>query len=228
MAIIVGTDKSETLDGTPEADTISGLGGNDTLNGKASADILDGGIGNDAMFGGGGWDIYYVDSMGDTVNEGFREGRDEVRTTLGTYTLLPNFENLTHTGTANFAGTGNALNNVIKGGNGNDTLTGGFGNDKLCGFDGNDVLDGGVGNDTMAGGGGRDAYHVDNVGDRVSEANRGGTDEVRTTLTSYGLGPNVEKSHLYGDGSVFGHRQCASQHHHRRRSQRHTDRRRRQ
>ena len=83
-------------------------------------------------------------------------------------------------------------NNIITGGSGNDTLTGGFGNDKLCGLDGKDVLDGGVGNDTMVGGGGRDVYHVDNVGDRVFEANRGGTDEVRTTLASYALGPNVE------------------------------------
>ena len=87
MAIIIGTDKSETLNGTPEADTISGLGGNDTLNGRASADILDGGIGNDTMFGGGGWDIYYVDSVGDKITEGFQEGRDEVRTTLAAYTL---------------------------------------------------------------------------------------------------------------------------------------------
>jgi Ca2+-binding RTX toxin-like protein len=204
MAIITGTDKSETLIGTPEADSIFGLGGNDILEGRASADILDGGIGNDTMLGGGGWDIYYVDSSGDRITEGFQEGRDEVRTTLASYTLGSNLENLVHIGTEHFAGTGNSLNNSITGASGNDTLKGGFGNDKLFGLDGKDFLDGGFGNDTMVGGRGSDIYIVDNAGDRVFEANRGGTDEVRTTLTSYALGPNVENLTFTGTGAFSG------------------------
>ncbi len=36
-------------------------------------------------------------------------------------------ENLTYTGIVNFTGTGNALNNTIRGGIGNDTLNGGSG-----------------------------------------------------------------------------------------------------
>ena len=49
-------------------------------------------------------------------------------------------------------GTGNALNNVINGNDGNNQLFGGGGNDTLNGDDGNDLLDGGNGNDTLNGG----------------------------------------------------------------------------
>ena len=59
-------------------------------------------------------------------------------TTLATYTLGANVENLTYTGAVAFAGTGNTLANVITGGAGADTLTGGAnsagaGVDKLTG-----------------------------------------------------------------------------------------------
>lgn len=204
MAVIDGTDNSETLDGTPDADIINGLGGNDILNGRASADILDGGIGNDAMYGGGGWDIYYVDSTGDAVNERLREGRDEVRTALSSYTLTPNVENLTYIATADFAGTGNSQDNEIRGGVANDILEGASGNDRLYGSDGNDVLNGGFNNDVMVGGRGNDVYYVDNVADRSFELGRSGTDEIRTTLTNYTLGGNIENLTYIGGQQFIG------------------------
>ena len=204
MAIVTGTNKSETLTGTPDADTIYGLGGNDTLVGLEGKDLLDGGIGNDTMAGGLGSDVYRVDSVGDRVSEGNRGGTDEVRATLTSYVLGPNVENLTFTGMGAFSGTGNPLPNIITGGALNDTLTGGGGNDKLFGLDGNDLLDGGLGSDTMVGGLGGDVYRVDSAGDRVVEGNRGGTDEVRTTLTSYALGPNVENLTFTGTGAFSG------------------------
>jgi Ca2+-binding RTX toxin-like protein len=166
MANINGTNASETLNGTSGTDVIKGLGGSDSLNGKDGPDILDGGTGNDTMAGGFGNDIYYVTSSGDRVVEGNRGGTDEVRTTLASYTLGANVENLRHSGAQNFSGTGNALSNVIIGGDGNDNLKGLSGNDKLYGSDGNDVLDGGLGNDLIVGGQGRDVYHVDSAGDQ--------------------------------------------------------------
>ena len=82
-----------------------------------------------------------------------------MRTTLTSYTLGTNVEDLTYTGTANFVGNGNAENNHI---------TGGAGNDKLNGNAGDDTLDGGTGSDAMTGGAGSDTYIV-GAGDIVIE-----------------------------------------------------------
>ena len=94
------------------------------------------------MSGGLGDDVYIVDSTSDVVTEAASGGTDEVRSSV-TLTLGANVENLTLTGAANIAGTGNSLNNVITGNSGNNTLTSGGGNDTLDGGAGNDTLDGG-------------------------------------------------------------------------------------
>src|SRR5206468_786613 len=108
------------------------------------------------------------------VIEAAAAGTDEVRTSLNSYTLGANVENLRFTGTGDFTGTGNTLANAITGGAGNDTL------------------DGGGGNDSMTGGAGNDVYFVDATGDVVIETADDGTDTVRTSLASYTLGDNVE------------------------------------
>ncbi|HKD28759.1 MAG TPA: peroxidase family protein [Xanthobacteraceae bacterium] len=156
---IVGTAAANTLTGTAGDDVISGLGGNDLLTGNAGNDVLDGGAGADSMSGGAGNDIYIVDNVGDTVVEAANQGIDTVKTTLATFTLGNNVENLIFTGTAAFTGNGNALNNVIIGGVGNDTLSGGAGNDTLDGGAGNDTLGGGDGDDTLYGGVGNDTLN---------------------------------------------------------------------
>ena len=127
-----------TLTGNEFNNTITGGAGNDTLNGGAGNDTLDGGAGADTMAGGAGNDTYYVDNVGDVVTEAAGAGTDTVNTTLNSYTLPANVENLTFIGTGNFSGTGNALNNTITGGAGNDTLDGGAGNDTLYGGAGQD------------------------------------------------------------------------------------------
>jgi Ca2+-binding RTX toxin-like protein len=118
------------------------------LTGGAGNDTLDGGTGIDTLIGGAGDDVYVVDVAGDVVTENLNEGTDQVRTSLASYTLGSNVENLTFTGTGAFTGTGNTLDNVI---------TGGAGADNLSGAAGNDTLNGGAGNDTMAGGAGNDS-----------------------------------------------------------------------
>ncbi|MBB2755462.1 UNVERIFIED_ORG: serralysin, partial [Rhizobium aethiopicum] len=117
--------------GNALANTITGGAGNDTLNGGAGADSLIGGAGNDT---------YIVDHAGDLVTEAANEGIDTVRTNLASYTLAGNVENLSFAGTGTFAGTGNALNNVIVGGSGSNTLTGGGGNDTITGGAAADVF----------------------------------------------------------------------------------------
>ncbi|CAO3355181.1 beta strand repeat-containing protein [Azospirillum palustre] len=201
---ITGTSDSETLTGTPGRDFITGLAGDDnltgsagwdTLDGGAGNDTLDGGTGNDSLFGGAGNDVYIVDSVGDTVWENPSEGNDEVRTSLTSYALSANFEDLTYTGPATFAGMGNELDNRITGGTGNDTLNGGAGNDSLVG---------GAGNDSMVGGAGNDVFFVDEAGDVVVEYTGEGTDEIRTTLATYALADTLENLTFIGSGAFAG------------------------
>ena len=211
--VLVGTAGANTLTGGAGNDTLSGLGGNDVLNGLGGADqlfggdgndilnggndpdsldggagndTLNGGLGADAMVGGAGNDTFVVDNLGDTVSEALNGGVDLVQTTLASYTLGANVENLTFTGAGNFTGTGNTLANTITGGAGND------------------LLDGGAGIDRLVGGLGDDTYVVDNAGDVVVEATAGGTDTVRATAASYTLGANVENLTYIGAGNFTG------------------------
>jgi VCBS repeat-containing protein len=129
--LLIGDAGDNVLSGGLGRDVLLGMEGNDTLiGGTGVANQLQGGVGDDT----------YILSVYDTIVELADEGIDTVITAvLANYTLGANLENLTYTGTGNFAGTGNALDNVITGGVGNDTLKGGGGNDTLIGGAGNDL-----------------------------------------------------------------------------------------
>ncbi|GGB94156.1 beta strand repeat-containing protein [Pseudoduganella buxea] len=135
--------------------------GNDlknTITGNDGNNLLDGGAGADTMRGGLGSDLYIVDNAADVIVEGLDAANvyDMVETTLATYTLGQNVEDLRYAGTAAFTGTGNAANNYLHGAGGNDKLTGNAGNDGLIGNGGNDSLQGGTGSDLLRGGAGND------------------------------------------------------------------------
>ena len=196
--IITGAGSSDVLDGGDGADLLQGGSGNDTLiggtdddtlNGGAGADTLHGGAGNDSLYGdagadimqgGSGDDAYFVDNAGDSVVESAGEGADTVVTTLFTYSLGSEVENLTFT-SSGVVGTGNSAANVIVAEYGYNTLNGGDGDDRLVAGAGNDTLNGGAGADTMLGGTGSDTYIVDDAGDAVIESAGYGTDTVKTT-----------------------------------------------
>ena len=159
--VLTGDNGANRLDGLAGNDILVGGGGNDLLvgdgAGQSGDDILDGGTGADEMVGRGGNDTYYVDNVGDIVTESVGEGSaDVVRTTLSTYTLPAEVEQLVYTGTGSFVAHGNALGNIIFGGNAGNTLFGEDGDDTLNGGNGNDILDGGGGNDLLNGGAGTD------------------------------------------------------------------------
>jgi Ca2+-binding RTX toxin-like protein len=154
------------------------------------------------MLGGLGNDTFIVDDAGDLVIEDAVVGNDSVQTSLNSYTLGANVENLSFTGTGNFSGTGNALANVITGGAGNDTLSGGAGNDALNGGAGNDVLDGGTGNDAMNGAAGNDTYFVDSTLDTIADS--AGIDTVKTTLNTFALAAALENLSFIGAGNFIG------------------------
>ena len=146
---IDGNIGNDTLNGGAGNDTLTGSLGDDTLNGGAGDDTLNGGIGNDTMSGGSGNDTYIVDNKGDVVSEQLADGTDTVNTTLVSYTLGANVENLTFIGSGSFTGTGNGLDNTITAGASNDTLSAGAGNDTLIGGAGADKMTGGAGNDVF-------------------------------------------------------------------------------
>ena len=90
--------------------------------------------------GGAGDDIYYVNGGGVTVIEQAGGGNDEVRVTWKDHVLATNVERLTYTGTGSFTGIGNAIDNIITGGNGNDLFYGGGGADQFIGGGGMDTV----------------------------------------------------------------------------------------
>ncbi len=175
------------ITGNSAVNILSGNAGNDTLVGGEGSDILDGGIGSDAMLGGAGDDSYVVDSISDSVTEFAGEGVDTVNTSIN-YALGSNVENLTLMGMANINGSGNILDNVIVGNDGNNTLDGGTGNDSLNGGLGADILIGGVGDDTLIGGDGNDIFNVA-LGDGFDAVSGGlGTDTVRALANNVVIG----------------------------------------
>jgi Ca2+-binding RTX toxin-like protein len=190
---LVGGAGNDSIYGGDNLDTIQGGAGDDYLAGQDGNDLLDGGTGNDRMVGGLDNDSYIVDAIGDIVVESIDAGIDTIKTSLASYTLGANIENLSSTSTLRQKLTGNALDNAIAGSTSHDTLAGLDGNDTLNGGDGNDRLDGGAGNDRMTGGAGDDTYVVDTANDTTVEAVGGGIDLVLTALASYTLRDNVER-----------------------------------
>ena len=197
---VVESSITHTLGANIEGLILTGANVNGTGNaldnrliGSSGINTLNGGAGADLMIGAAGNDIYVVDNAGDQVVEYAGEGTDTVQSVLG-WTLGDTVENLTLTGSANIAGTGNAANNTLTGNSGANTLTG---------LDGNDTLDGGTGADALTGGAGNDTYTVDNVGDAVTEADGEGADLVKSSIT-YALGSYVENLTLTGSSTLNG------------------------
>ena len=183
MTGIVGANGDDNLNGTAAPEDMYGLDGNDTLNGSAGADRL---------FGGNGTDTANYSASAIAVNVSLAVNAGIGGDAAGdTYDSV---ENVTGSGLADtLVGDGNA--NSLNGGAGNDTLNGGGGND---------VLTGGTGNDAMFGGTGDDTYEVDSATDTVTEAANEGTDLVRTMLTTYTLGTNVENLTYTGAAAFTG------------------------
>jgi trimeric autotransporter adhesin len=161
---------------------------NNIISGNDLYNKLDGGIGADIMFGGLGEDDYYVDNVGDVVNETGFNSIDTVYSTVS-FTLGALVEILALQGAASINGTGNGLDNGIYGNEGNNVIRGLSGNDGLSsGFGGIDLLYGGEGDDT---------YLIMVPGARAIEGASQGTDAVYSWLPSYVLPLNIENLDLY-------------------------------
>ena len=209
-SIVYGSDAAETFRINPTfADrtgtvTFHGRGGDDVLEGGLGDDLLDGGDGADRMDGGGGADrmvggagndVYIVDNVGDHVVEANEVGQDIVNASVS-YSIAGQFvETLNLTGNRDIDGTGNGLNNMIRGNDGHNRLSGGSGHD---------ILNGGRGGDIMDGGQGDDIYHVDDRADRVIEAINSGNDTINSSISYVLVGTHVENLILTGTAIVHG------------------------
>jgi Ca2+-binding RTX toxin-like protein len=119
--------------------------------------------------------------LGDVVLESLNQGIDTVISTSN-HTLRANLENLTLAGAGNLRGTGNNLNNSLRGNAGDNILNGGIGSD---------TFDGGAGNDTLIGSLGNDLYYANSLGDVVLESLNQGIDTVIST-SNHTLRANLE------------------------------------
>ena len=171
--------------GTARSDILLGSYGDDILYGNAGNDVLNGGQGIDTLDGGAGNDTYYIDSASDKVIESSSGGGTDSVVSSVSATLGNNLEFLSLSGTASINATGNSLGNILSGNSGNNVLNG---------MAGTDIMVGGLGNDT---------YHVDNVGDVLSEKANGGTDSVLSSVT-YTLGTALENLSLTGSAAING------------------------
>lgn len=154
----------------------TGTDGNDVMTSSVATLTMSGGLGDDT---------YYVNHQNAVVAENPNGGIDTVKTTLSTYTLTANVENLTYVGTDAFIGTGNELNNTIIGGPDADRLNGGAGDDILIGGKGNDV------------------YFVDSRNDQVIEAANEGFDTLYASVSyKLGAGQEVELMVAAGDKPI--------------------------
>ena len=156
MAVIPGSNTSDTLDGTAFADTITGLAGNDVLRGLEGDDALSGGGDNDTLIGGSGNDTlqggddtdtasYASDPAGVIVLLDVGLGLDG----YGGRDLLVSIENVIGTIHGDLL-IGNEGANRLDGlGQGVDTIRAGGGNDTIVSAAGAYLIDGGGGTDML-------------------------------------------------------------------------------
>src|SRR5262245_4004472 len=172
---VLGSDRTETINGNEQDNVIVPRSGNDRVNAGAgndtyvfssfgsSRDLLQG---NDTYFDESGSDRIQVRSFLDITNAQ-RVGNDLVVTmTNGSFRIIDHFSGHSIENIADPTGTmvlakgliGGNGSGIIAGGNGGETLDGAGGDDFLFGGNGRDRLIGGVGNDRLTGGHGHDTF----------------------------------------------------------------------
>lgn len=203
----------EALRGGTGADRLTGDAGDNTLygGGGTGVDTLYGGEGDDRlvggvapgqaaapdgvniMFGGAGDDTFHVGPSADQVVEAEDGGTDTI-IALRSITLSSNVENLVLLGDGAWEGTGNALDNTLRGASGDNLLQGLAGDDNLHGGAGDDTLVGGEGADIFAPGDGQDLIRFLDLADSPRTAR----DVV------YGFASGEDRLDLAAIGSAIG------------------------
>lgn len=160
-------------------DIINGSEHSDTLLGWKGNDTIQGGIGSDVLDGGAGIDTvsYALSSLGVNVT---LNGKLPATVSGGDAAgdIVTNFENIT--------GSAHA--------------------DTLAGDNAANTLDGGAGADSLSGGDGNDTYFIEDTGDQITEGTgrKSGIDLVKSSLSDYSLGTNLENLILTGNSNING------------------------
>ena len=154
-----GTDGNDVIQGVwtapnhyggPRRRPYLGGNGNDRLpGGQGKRHMIDGGVGADAMVGGAAATSSSWTTTGDTILELAGYGFRTVKT-LGPHPtgLAGPLEAMMYTGSGNFSGTGNSLDNRMESGGGNDTLLGGAATTQPARWRRADKLNSGIGDRT--------------------------------------------------------------------------------
>jgi len=160
--------------------------GGGTVQGDASGNVLTSTADNETMVGLAGNDTYIIDYNNVTVTENAGEGTDLVTTSLYSYSLGNNLENLNLT--TGFTATGNSLSNLI-----------------TTNASVNVIYDGGDGLDTLIGGADDDIYYITHTGVTIIELSSAyeGDDYVESTV-SFTLPDYVESLYLVGSNPING------------------------
>jgi hypothetical protein len=139
-------------------DTIENLIGSikaDTLEGDDSTNLLIGGAGADVLKGNGGTDTVDYSGSSSGVSVSIADNNNHFGDAEGdTFDRIENLNGSSHDDIL----AGDAVANIISGGQGNDSWLGRTGNDTLIGGEGNDSLSGGPGADTLTGSTGADTF----------------------------------------------------------------------
>jgi Ca2+-binding RTX toxin-like protein len=203
-----GDAQGDTLTGI---EYITGTAFVDSLTGDSQSNIFDAGDGDDLFFSSGGVDTFNGDNGVDTANFGAFQfavwveltnismeayTRSNTNVTSGSWSSLANFTSVENV-------VGSAYQDYLSGDAQANILSGGADADAIYGLGGNDVLDGGAGIDTLIGGLGDDTYHVDAVGDVVTEVAGEGTDTINSSITLTNRA-NVERLVLTGTAAING------------------------
>lgn len=204
--MLYGGNGSDRVDGSNGNDYLQGDAGNDSLYGGNDNDTLIGGAGNDFLAGGNNDDVYVIDDVGDTVEEGSANGTDTAYVAVSGWTAAFYIEILRlYIAAGTLTGSGSAEQLVayaggstLSGGDGADVLWGSTAADVLNGDAGDDILRGGGGADVMRGGLGNDQFVVDDAGASVLENAGEGNDTVYVTVNGWTNGANVEILRLAG------------------------------
>src|SRR5262249_48172293 len=147
---------------------------------------------DDLLLGGAGNDLYVIDSLLDTIDEGGNQDTsDSVKSSVNVDLAVLGggaIEHATLLGSANLNASGNSADNILNGNSGDN------------------VLDGEAGADTLKGGVGNDTYVIDDTSDVIDEAgNIDDDDSVRSTISvdlDKMFGGAIEHAVLLGSDNI--------------------------